>query len=142
MPWTFLDPDDKPWFELAYSGMVTAPELHAAFEALLPQAVSKGKRQILADCRDLLGGHTPADLLDLIERYDSQPMGHGFREAVLMRPGYSAEAARFYETACLNRGFQVQVFEERSAAEAWLRQMPAAPQNRTSRFAQTGKQDA
>ena len=44
-----------------------------------------------------------------------------FREAVLLplSPEMAREA-RGFETMCLNRGFEVRIFDDRSAALAWL----------------------
>ena len=119
---TLTDPLDHPWFELNYRGMISPQELNEALDSITEQALQNGKRRILADCRELQGGHSSADLLRLVERFDSTAMGRSFREAVLVQEGMAADAVRFYETVCRNRGFQVRVFSERSAAESWLDQ--------------------
>jgi len=118
MPWSMSLPADRPWVELEYRGVVSAADLHAAFAALMGGG---GDRHLfLADCRQVEANPSPVDLLQLIERFDTTREGRRFREAILLPRGHAADAVRFYETACLNRGFQVRVFETREAAEAWL----------------------
>jgi hypothetical protein len=118
MPWSLSLPEDRPWVELDYHGVVTPAELMAAFEELM--SACGGRTLFLADCTRLVGNPSPVELLRLIERFDTSPQGRRFREAILVPEVQAADAVRFYETACLNRGFQVRVFGTREAAEAWL----------------------
>ncbi|MFA7330602.1 MAG: hypothetical protein WC326_05950 [Candidatus Delongbacteria bacterium] len=129
MSWTLRLPADRPWLELTYSGLVSRAELHEALQAVLELVPQLEHLLLFADCRDLEGGHSPVDLLQLIEHIDALPLTKPFREAILMREGRAAEAVHFYEMACRNRGIQVRVFEERSAAEAWL-ELHAQPPER------------
>ena len=118
MPWSLSQPEEHPWVELVYHGVVPLHELVEAFEALM--GLCRGRTLFLADCTRLEGQPSPVDLLRLIERFDTTSQGRQFREAILVPKGQAADAVRFYETACLNRGFQVRVFEQRGDAEAWL----------------------
>ena len=53
--------------------------------------------------------------------YAEEGASHGIRIAVVV-PADPAirDLAKFYESACLNRGWQVCVLESRDAAMAWL----------------------
>lgn len=125
MPWSLSLTGDSPWVELVYHGVVPLHELVESFEALMVQC--QGRTLFLADCTRLEGQPSPLDLLHLIERFDTTPQGRQFREAILVPMGQAADAVRFYETACLNRGFQVRVFEHRQDAEAWLESLAQRP---------------
>jgi len=49
--------------------------------------------------------------------------------AAMILPGGGAqrEAYQFFQTACKNAGYNVQLFDERSAAAAWLHQFRPKP---------------
>lgn len=68
----------------------------------------------------MVGGHSIVDLYALIKLLESRDL-RGLKEAILM-PSLQAsrQDVEFYETACLNRGFNVKVFRDRQAALDWL----------------------
>lgn len=121
MPWQTTFHRETGLVEARYAGMLSAEELDAALQAILALAAAEGSVRILADCRDLEGGHSLADLFLKAEGLLKIDIPPGFREAVVVRPGSPAvDGLRFWETVCQNRGLSVRLFPDREAAEAWL----------------------
>ncbi len=122
MPWRSQLLQMHPIIETFYSGLLSKDELFDAFRATVALAQTSGTTRFLADCTHLEGGHSIVHLYTLVDTLMSSGAALGaFREAVLLPvlPG-SAEDVLFWETACLNRGLRVKVFESRPSAIAWL----------------------
>ena len=62
------------------------------------------------------------DLYDLPTLYEEQGLERGSKGAVVLPAANAkvAEDARFHETVCLNRGWQVKVFTDCQEAIDWL----------------------
>ena len=122
MPWRSQLLQAHPIIETSYSGLLGKDELFDAFRATVALAQASGTTRFLADCTLLEGGHSIVHLYTLVDTLMSSGADLGaLREAVLLPalPG-SAEDVRFWETACLNRGLRVKVFQDRPSAIAWL----------------------
>ena len=121
MPWHATLSPDFPVVETSYSGMVTAPELSQAVKATFELGLTHGVSRFLADCSALVGGHTIVDLYGIAEALTSTQIASTLKEAVLVPAlSASAEDVRFWETACINRGMRVRVFQDRQCALDWL----------------------
>ena len=93
----------------------------------LAKAKELGTNSYLADCSKLKGGHTIADLYDLIIHADVNPQT--FREAVIIPTDkLQARDVEFWQTACLNRGLMVSLFYDRESALQWLIQTSSGKQ--------------
>lgn len=121
MPWDIqLDPGQTMMI-IQYKGQVSPDELDACLMAAKAMAVRTGVMKIMADCLGLTGGHGIMDLFELISRFDSMGIPRTIKEAVLLPniPSMQKDVS-FYETACLNRGYNVRVFHDRADAVRWL----------------------
>lgn len=104
-----------------YSGNVTPRELQSAFIAALELAKSKGCCRFFANCQEIESGHSSVDLYFLISQYAPNGLNHSMKEAVLLpKNQHAAKDILFYETACLNRGFNVRAFADTDKAINWL----------------------
>lgn len=120
MTWNIKFNSKFKFIELSYVGLVSPAELN---EALLAAAALSKEKQTLdffADCSELAGGHSIMDLYALISLFESTGV-RGLKEAIIF-PSLQAtiEDVKFYETACLNRGYNVRVFANRQEALTWL----------------------
>ncbi|MDK9699790.1 MAG: hypothetical protein OEM52_06580 [bacterium] len=121
MPWGAQYNSVLKCVELNYIGQVSAKDLFDAFIVAGNLAQENNTIKFLADCTLLTGGHTLADVFTLISNYSAGGVHVRFREAILLPKQEAAvQEVAFYETACLNRGFDVKVFTNRAEAEAWL----------------------
>ena len=121
MSWRINYNPEKNIIELNYFDMVSPEELQQAFEATYKLSFEKKVYTILADCRELKGGHTLFDLLKIIEEVKEVDILSLFKEAVILPPEQiPASNVEFWETACRNRGIKVKIFEDTGKAEEWL----------------------
>jgi hypothetical protein len=121
MPWKAKINESDRFIELTYSGIVTPDELQEALLAAVTLSKDHRTDLFFADCSSMAGGHSIADLYFLISAYPAAGARHGVKEALLLpRMESPAEEVRFYETACLNKGYTVKVFSEKHDALDWL----------------------
>lgn len=121
MPWNTNIDDGSKFIEFTYSGVVTAQELHDAITATSPIIKTTGILRFLADCTQMIMGHSIVDLYYLIDLYEKLGLSRNMKEAILLpSPHASSEEVKFYETACYNKGYHVKIFEAREDALLWL----------------------
>jgi hypothetical protein len=122
MPWRVVFCPEKGVIETVYSGDLDPVELREAVDATLLLSQEHSASRFLGDCSGLLGGHSVFDLYGLVEFLQSVGFPDGFKEALLVPPEQAANAPdfEFWETACLNRGFEVRMFTDRADAMDWL----------------------
>lgn len=121
MPWSTTYLEDSQVVETIYSGRLTGEELREAAGATLTLAGKHQSTRLLADCRDLEGGHSVFDLYELAQLLDSQGWERNQREAILLpqRQEMVADVA-FWKTTAGNRGYQIEIFTDRDKALQWL----------------------
>lgn len=120
MPWKINHNTDQNIIELTYFGQVTANDLTDAFMAAKDLSQKEDIKKCLADCTDMLGGHSIMNLYAIIELLEGFKL-HRLKEALLL-PSLQASKkdVEFYETACVNRGFNVKIFNNYQQAVEWL----------------------
>lgn len=122
MPWTIHFNPATQTVELAYTGVVSPKDLQEALVAALDLATKNQTSLFLADCTKMVGGHSVADLYFLISLFESSGFKREIKEAILLPSLQSSvEDVYFYETTCLNRGYNVKLFKKRDDALAWLK---------------------
>ena len=113
---------DKPnIIEIVYDGVISPQELIDAAKDAIRESKDHGSKLILADCTRLEGGHSIADLLDLILLFRELGIDRSYREAIVLPSlAHQLGNVEFFETACLNRGYNVRLFGTREAGMGWL----------------------
>ncbi len=123
MPWSANYNHEHNLVELIYKGKVTPVDLQDALLAAVKLANENNSILFLADCSEMEGGHSVVDLYGLISLYESVGLHLKMKEALLLPSMKSPkEDVKFYETACLNKGFNVKVFSQKEKALTWLKQ--------------------
>ena len=126
MPWAYQIKPDIHIVEVSYQGTITASELEQSTAELIALEKREGLTRFLIDVETMELASTASlfDVLNLPARqYVEEGADRSGRVAVLLSESSQArDAARFYETACLNRGWSARVFREREQAISWLRQ--------------------
>lgn len=120
MAWRTIHHADEGFIETFFGGELTPGELKAAIEENMRLALERACFVFLADCSGLRGGHSVFDLYGMLEFLLTLGLPPDFKEALLMPAEGLAEGVEFWETACLNRGINARVFDDRSKALAWL----------------------
>ncbi|MCB0282630.1 MAG: hypothetical protein KDF60_08645 [Calditrichaeota bacterium] len=77
----------------------------------------------LVDDRELINNASEFDLIDMPDLYDELKVNPKSRIAIwVSKEKSSHKQFLFFEEICSKRGWQVKLFEDRSAAISWLKQ--------------------
>jgi hypothetical protein len=107
--------------EMTLAGVVSRAEMDAAFAAALGSALEHDCWHVLCDVLGITGGPTLFDVYAVVVALDQLGVQDRYREALLTRSDTDEITnARFWETACLNRGIDAHAFTDRDEALAWL----------------------
>ena len=109
--------------ELEYTGLFTAQESRESTSRAIALGKEHGDADALVDAMEAELSISIVDLLDLPSRqYVVNDMNRRIRVAVVPpKLPKDREDAQFFETACLNRGWQVRLFPCRVDAIEWLK---------------------
>jgi len=104
-------------------GSITGAELHELTSAAIALLKKQEVLDALVDAAELGSAPPIAEIYKLpAEQYIEEQLNRTVRIAMIMPKSRAAEeAARFYETTCINRGWSVRTFSSRAQATAWLR---------------------
>jgi len=122
MPWT-VQPDRKLGIvEVNLEGDYTADELRQCTPRAVRLGQEMGINRFLIDASELVVAPPVVDILKLpAGDYTKLGLDRQSRIAITLPANQEARAAaQFYETACLNRGWNVKLLPDRSAATQWL----------------------
>lgn len=123
MPWHATFQAESALVEVTYTGNVSTTELQDAMRETIALGLRHQTQRVLADCTALQGGHSVVDLYFLADALKSVEEASGMKEALLLpQSPESAQAVAFWETICRNRGIRARIFQDRTAAIAWLRE--------------------
>lgn len=108
--------------DVAFLGCVNGPEAHDATSKAIAELKKHGFLGALVDLSKLESAPPLVDLYELPEKqYVSEGLSHRVHIAVVVPITSAAkQAARFYETVCVNRGWLVRSFPGRDEAIEWL----------------------
>ena len=121
MPYHQQHHSDLDVFETVYTGVVSADELQKAIDEGNDFHLKQGVENFLADLSELQSAPTILDVFDLPRQYDNAGVTRSSRMAVVIPKSREMQSlAEFYETVCLNRGWNVRLFETRDEAVSWL----------------------
>ena len=121
MPYHITILEAPPGLEIQYIGRLSSAELIASVKQAMVIAEEHQRTRVLTDCSQMEGGHGVFDLFEGIMHIYDKLVGSPFREAIVQsNDPTAAELVQFWETACKNRGLNVQLFPTRQAAIAWL----------------------
>ncbi|HMT11972.1 MAG TPA: hypothetical protein PKA39_10165 [Ignavibacteria bacterium] len=113
--------ETKDYICLDYFGNVTNDDLTNSIAGCTQLYRETGVSLYLADCTDMHATHSILDIFGKVDAFESLEMKKDFKEALIVtRESESREKLNFYETACLNRGYNVRVFESKEDALQWL----------------------
>jgi hypothetical protein len=122
MTWTLEYNRTLRIVDLVFSGITSGRDLQEATTKCILLGKEQGAVQYLVDAEEL---ELFAPLVDIIDLPDKQYVVEGLdrlSRVALVNPKSSKakEAAYFYETVCINRGWNVRLFPKRDDAIEWL----------------------
>ena len=124
MSWQVTLHPHAPIVETVYAGLMSAADLKAAEQATLTVAQKHGRRLLLTNCTTLTGAPSVVELYFRAAELANGGQIYTLKEAILspQMPAVS-ELVSFWQTTASNRGLQVQLFDQRDCAIAWLLQV-------------------
>jgi len=123
MTWTVDYNSTLHIIEGVFTGRATELDLKESTSKAIALSKEKGKVKFLIDATEL---ELPASIFGLYDlpakQYNTEKMDHRSRFAlVLPELLKEKEKVEFYKTACVNRGWHVQLFANRDKAIEWLK---------------------
>ena len=109
--------------EIVYTGRTTAADLTAITTKGIALTKEKDVFDVLIDVAEIELATSLIDIYNLpAKQYQAETLDHRIRISLIQpKSSKEKEAARFYETACVNRGWLVKTFPNRNDAIEWLR---------------------
>jgi len=122
MSWSISFNEQKQFIELVLADTNSGQDIRDATKEGVALSKARGVSRFLVDASKMHITASLADILDLPNRqYFDEGLDRNSRVAVVNpESDRSKEATQFYETASVNRGWQVRTFSDRSDAEDWL----------------------
>ena len=108
--------------EEVFGGLMTMSELEESVSQRICLEKETGAKKVLVDASDLTLDATIVEVYSLPNKlYEDQEASRLTHMAlVLPTSPKTKEAAEFYQTACFNRGWKVEMFPDRESALNWL----------------------
>ena len=122
MPWTYKENPPSSIVEVTVIGEITSDDLQELTSTLIELEKEKGSNGFLIDTTQM---EFAASIVDLYKIPAIQYIEEGADRlacvAVILSDSIKEkEAVEFYETASINRGWNVRAFSERQEAIEWL----------------------
>jgi hypothetical protein len=128
MNWTVKFNRELRIVETVFTGKTTGSNLRDATTRTIALANEQGTTGVLVDATGIQMVASTLDILDLPARqYEKDDLDRRTHVALILpTQEKEREDARFYETACVNRGWQVRSFPSQDEAIEWLVNMTSS----------------
>ena len=120
MSWTSVYNSDNDFIEVAYEGVLAAVDLKEEGEQSMALAIEHKTSRFLVDLKKFKKSLSVLDIYESPVRYDGKLKGPIYLAVVEPLSLLAREDSKFYETVCVNRGWDVRTFVERKLAIDWL----------------------
>ncbi len=127
MPVDITVSENNEFINLVYTGNITNDDLLYSIKQAIELQNKNNISLYLADCSNMIAQHSILDLFTKIQSFYEIGLRKDMKEAIILPNSNSDEVStesadkiKFYETACLNRGFKVKIFPGKDEALKWL----------------------
>ena len=122
MAWRIEFDENRRVIGLTYAGRVSEKDVRDSSIAAISMIGERSTRNIMSDFTDVTQlDMSVVGVFELPKSYPALGLSGPFREAIVSPKQSSVrERADFYETVCVNRGYDVRIFELRAPALDWL----------------------
>ena len=123
MSWQISYNEESRIIEITYSGDVTGQDIREATEKRISMQRETGTTSVLVDASQSQGEPSLMEVYDIPDKiYPEHNARRDTRIAfILPTKSKTREIAQFLQTAAKNRGWKIELFEERKNAISWLR---------------------
>ena len=120
MEWKFVINDENKYLEVITSGVADVDSSLNMATSIASEMKSHQFKKVLIDHRNLSGviGST-MDIYNRPKALKDSGAEFGSKIAEIIKPEH-VKLFRFFETVCVNRGFQVSIFQDKEKALSWL----------------------
>ena len=121
MPWTVHVNSEFGYIQTVYRGVITVKEVKESTSEALAHAADDRPHLFLTDVVEADSALSAVDICAIPNQW-TELKAHPANKLALLVPaqGKMWYDAQFYEDVCVNRGWNVKVFTQRSAAINWL----------------------
>ena len=122
MTWSYKQNITLQIIEVTFSGSTSSLDLQDSTSKLIALEKEIDLNKFLIDTREMKFNGSLVDIFNLpAEQYEKEGADRNGRIAVIQPDEpKEREVVRFYETACVNRGWNVRIFSDRQPAINWL----------------------
>lgn len=122
MAWRIEFEENRSVICLTFAGRVSDKDMRDASIAAISMIEERSTRNIMSDFTDVAQlDMSVIDVFELPKSYKALGLSGPFREAIVSpKQSPVRESVDFYETVCVNRGYDVRTFELRAPALDWL----------------------
>ncbi len=121
MSWTVTHHASLGVIEMRLVGVVSGDDLRAATTEGIAMVRKHQLNRGLVDATEQQKTGSMVDLIELPQQYSSEGLSRDTCIALVIPDNRELHGiAEFYETVCVNRGWQVRTFATRKQALAWL----------------------
>lgn len=125
MSWTVTHLESLGIIELKLIGVVSGDDLRQATKEGIARVNESRLSRGLIDATEQERTGSMVDMIELPQQYSSEGLSRETRIALVIPVKEELHGiAEFYETVCINRGWQVKSFATRKQALAWLAERP------------------
>lgn len=122
MPWQMKFDESNRIMEIIFSDDVSHKEIIDSAKAGAVKGKETGTHVYLLRFDDVKRGPSPFELVDQVDCFHLLGVNRGIKLALMLPEKKEIhDGLMFYETACLNRGYQVKAFEKHEDALHWLK---------------------
>ncbi|HMQ78438.1 MAG TPA: STAS/SEC14 domain-containing protein [Ignavibacteria bacterium] len=122
MPFKINTATNPDRIEVTYSGVVSDEEFRRAIAEFIEFNSRKKCLLVLTDLREMTVTPSILNVYDSINMFEKMGIDNRTSEALILPENKFIEKnIKFYENACLNRGYNVRIFYNREDAIAWLK---------------------
>ena len=122
MAWRIEFEENRSVICLTFAGRVSDKDMRDASIAAISMIEERSTRNIMSDFTDVAQlDMSVVDVFEFPKSYKALGLSGTFREAIVSpKQSPVRERVDFYETVCVNRGYDVRTFELRAPALDWL----------------------
>lgn len=121
MPVDITISETNDYILLNYSGNISNDDLLYSIKKAVELQSENEINSYLADCSNMISSHSILDIFSKVQTMQNMGIRKDLKEAIVLPLNTeSADKVKFYETACLNRGYRVKIFSDKNEALNWL----------------------
>ncbi|MGB5216856.1 MAG: hypothetical protein WBN66_01030 [Smithella sp.] len=127
MAWKVELDAENGFIHTVYSDIVTKNDILASTTETLKMISGKGPQKFLSEWINAISTLSTLDIFAIPGEWEAFEASKASVLALVVQEGVKSQKdAKFYENACVNRGWHVRIFTQRNDAIEWLKKQTIA----------------